>query len=171
MFAAKIYIIAATKLTATMSARKAMNDIRDQIKQANTAYVGIYNPTTQLFTNIPDGSPQIGNALYITNKGTTFATCFYMDQVNSNLSSVQITAAGAQMSTLSKIVVYITNYYVFNTEDSYTNTMTTYENDHVFHIKFQFAQWEYPLAGVVGQNAMYDYYQLQTRVTRRLYDY
>jgi hypothetical protein len=38
-------------------------------------------------------------------------------------------------------------------------------------VKFQFSEWEYPLAGVVGQNAMYDYYQLQTRVAPRIINY
>jgi hypothetical protein len=37
-------------------------------------------------------------------------------------------------------------------------------------VKFQFCQWEYPLAGV-GGGAMYDYYQLQTRVAPRIINY
>jgi len=37
----------------------------------------------------------------------------------------------------------------------------------IIHIKLQFSQWEYPLAGV-GGGALYDYYQLQTRVAPRI---
>jgi hypothetical protein len=33
----------------------------------------------------------------------------------------------------------------------------------------QFSQWEYPVAGV-GNGAMYDYYELHTKVTRRAID-
>ncbi len=35
---------------------------------------------------------------------------------------------------------------------------------------FQFSQWEYPLASA-GNGAMYDYFQIQTRVARRVMDY
>jgi len=37
----------------------------------------------------------------------------------------------------------------------------------VIRMMLEFYQWEYPLAAA-GQGAMYDYYRLQTRITRRL---
>ena len=60
---------------------------------------------------------------------------------------------------------------VFDAEDNSNNILTTYDGERLIHVKFQFSQWEYPLAGVVGQNAMYDFFQLQTRVAPRISNY
>jgi len=176
-FAARVYTLAATKLTATAAGRKVMNAIRDQVREGGVVYVGIYNPTTATFTNIPRGSLQIGNALVVytnnpNNPNTTnLGTIFYMNQQASNMCSVVISNGTVLTATVANnIVVYITNYYVFDAEDAYTNTLTTYENNRLIHVKFQFCQWEYPLAGV-GGGAMYDYYQLQTRVAPRIINY
>ncbi len=176
-FAARVYTLAATKLTATAAGRKVMNVIRDQVREGGVVQVGIYNPTTSTFTNIPIGSLQIGNALVIytnnpNNQNTTnLGTIFFMNQQASNMCSVVVSNGTVMTATLANnIVVYITNYYVFDAEDAYTNTLTTYQNNRLIHVKFQFCQWEYPLAGV-GGGAMYDYYQLQTRVAPRVINY
>jgi type II secretory pathway pseudopilin PulG len=176
-FAARVYTLAATKLTATAAGRKAMNDIREEVRGGGSVDVGIYTLATQTFTNIPEGSLQIGNALVIyTNNPnaspTNFGIIYFMNPQASNMCSVAISNGAVWTSTLAtNIIVYITNYYVFDAEDAYTNILTTYQNNRLIHVKLQFSQWEYPLAGVVGQNAMYDYYQLQTRVAPRIINY
>jgi len=177
-FAARVYTLAATKLTATASARKAMNDMRDAIKSSTYVQVGIYDPVGNQFSLIGNGTAQIGNALAIypnipfntTNQTyTNFGTVYFMNQSASNLCSVVISNGAEQTATLANnIIVWITNYYVFDAEDAFTNIQTTYSKNRVIHIKLQFSQWEFPLAGVVGQNAMYDYYQLQTRASMRM---
>ena len=171
LFASRIYVLAATKLTATASARKAMGYMRDAIKGAGAVEVGIYNPANNTYAQIANGSPQIGNALLISPKddlNTLYGTIYFMNRTASNLCSVNIANSVVQPSTLAtNIIVYVTNYYVFDAEDSYTNIFTNYDNGRVIHITLQFAQWEYPLAGV-GNGAMYDYYQLQTRVAQRI---
>ena len=176
-FAARVYTLAATKLTATAAGRKAMNEIREEVRGGGSVDVGIYTLATQTFTNIPIGSLQIGNALVIyTNNPnaspTNFGIIYFMNPQASNMCSVAISNGAVWTSTLAtNIIVYITNYYVFDAEDAYTNILTTYQNNRLIHVKLQFSQWEYPLAGVVGQNAMYDYYQLQTRVAPRIINY
>jgi hypothetical protein len=176
-FAARVYTLAATKLTATAAARKALNDIREQIRGGGSVDVGIYDPVAQTFTNMPIGSLQIGNALLIYSNNpnanaTPWGTIYYMNPQASNICSIICSNTTALTATLaSNIVVYITNYYVFDSEDAYTSILTTYQNNRLIHVKFQFSEWEYPLAGVVGQNAMYDYYQLQTRVAPRIINY
>lgn len=176
-FAAHVYTLAATKLTATASGRKVMNTIRDQVRAGGKVQVGIFIPATYIFTNIPIGSLQIGNALVVytnnpNNPSTTnMGTIYFMNKQASNMCSVIISNGAVMPATLAKnIVVYITNYYVFDAEDAYTNILTTYDNNRLIHAKFQFCQWEYPLAGV-GGGAMYDYYQLQTRVAPRIINY
>ena len=178
-FAARVYTLAATKLTATAAGRKVMNDMRENIRGGGEVEVGIYDPVGLTFTNLPLGSPQIGNALVIySNNPNAYATpwgiIYYMNPQASNICSVACsnTPPTPLPGTLvNNLVVWITNYYVFDAEDAYTNVLTTYQNNRLIHIKLQFSQWEYPLAGVVGQNAMYDYYQLQTRVAPRIINY
>jgi type II secretory pathway pseudopilin PulG len=176
-FAARVYTLAATKLTATAGGRKVMNAIRDQVRGGGVVQVGIYNPATSIFTNIPIGSLQIGNAMVIyTNNpnnqnGTNLGTIYFMNPQASNICSVIISNSAVQTATLANnVVVWITNYYAFDAEDAYTTILTNYNNNRLIHVKFQFCQWEYPLAGV-GSGAMYDYYQLQTRVAPRIINY
>jgi type II secretory pathway pseudopilin PulG len=175
-FAAHVYTLAATKLTATASGRKVMNIIRDQVRGADDVEVGIYDPVGNTFANIPIGTPQIGNALVIyTNnpngQNTNYAIIYFVNTLASNVCSVGYIGTNVQTSTLANnIIVWITNYYAFDAEDCSNNILTTYENNRLIHVKFQFSQWEYPLAGV-GGGAMYDYYQLQTRVAPRIINY
>ncbi len=176
-FAARVYTLAATKLTATAAGRQVMNSMREKIRGGGDVEVGIYNTATQTFTNIPIGSLQIGNALlvYSNNPNVNVAqwgTIYYMNQQASNMCSVAYSNNAVLAGTLvNNLVVYITNYYVFDAEDAYTNVLLTYQNNRLIHMKFQFSRWEYPLAGVAGANAMYDYYQLQTRVAPRIINY
>jgi type II secretory pathway pseudopilin PulG len=176
-FAARVYTLAATKLTATAAGRKAMNNMRDAIKSSTYVQVGIYDPAGNQFSLIADGSPQIGNALAIypniptnnvTDGYTNFGTVYFMNPQASNLCSVVISNGVEWTSTrVDNIIVWITNYYVFNAEDAFANMQTTYSKNRVIRVKLQFSQWEYPLAGV-GNGAMYDYYQLQTRAAMRM---
>jgi len=174
LFAARVYTFAATKLSATASARKGINDMRDQIRQSTQVDVGIYNPTANTFSLIGDGTNQIGNALQVMpqNPGIkSVGTIYFMNPSASNICSVVISNGTVLPATQVKnIVVYITNYYVFDAEDAFTNILKSYHNDRVIHIKLQFSQWEYPMASV-GNGAMYDYFQIQTRVSRRVMDY
>jgi hypothetical protein len=177
-FAARVYTLAATKLTATAAGRKIMNNIREQVREGTKVDVGIFNPANNTFTNIPAGSPQIGNALVIYSNNPNGGNVpnsgiiYFMNVAASNMCSVAITNGVVQAATrVNNIIVYITNYMVFDAEDCSNNILTTYDNNRLIHMKFQFSQWEYPLAGVVGQNAMYDFYQLQTRVAPRISNY
>jgi type II secretory pathway pseudopilin PulG len=179
--AARVYTLAATKLTANAAGRKAMNNMRDAIRSSVGIQVGNYDPAGNQFSLIANGSPQIGNALAVypnldvnttNNNYTNFGTVFFMNQAASNLCSVIISNGTEVTATrVNNIVVWITNYYVFDAEDAHNNILTTFTANRIVHVKLQFSQWEYPLAGVVGQNAMYDFYQLQTRVAMRMPTY
>jgi hypothetical protein len=74
---------------------------------------------------------------------------------------------------------YITNQDIFTAQDYSGTTLTNEEqldaidNRLVVYMKMQFCQWEYPIA-YVGTNSgygnMYDYYQLRTKITRRVWN-
>jgi len=179
IFGLQVYTLAATKLTATAGGRKAMNAIRDQVREAKLVDVGLYTNGSTTFQAIGAGTNQIGNALLIfTNSSATNGQLFFMDQRSSSLLSATMT--GGAYSTngylytgtpvgLVTNVPFVTNYWVFDAEDYLGNVLTNNQNNRIVHMTLQFSQWEYPVAGV-GSGALYDYYQLHTKVTRRAID-
>src|SRR5208283_706139 len=81
IFGLRIYALAATKLVATTGGRQALNQIREQIREARTVYVGTCSSVSassfQLITNT---QPQQGNALIIyPTTNTTWYSIYYLD--------------------------------------------------------------------------------------------
>jgi len=180
IFGLRINTLAATKLVATAGGRKALNQIRDQIRGAKIVYVGNCSAATassfQLITNT---LPQQGNALiiYPTTNGNYYSV-FYLDTSTGTNNLVQFNAtnsAGSWITTYTNMLAkYITNQIVFDARDWQNNIITNYQsldNRVLIEVTMQFSQWEYPIAfvGGVGLNA-YDYYQLRTRVFRRAWN-
>ena len=175
IFALRMYTLAATKTTATETGRKAMNKLRDAIRSANIAYVGIYATNGTGFSLSTNGT---GNALQLviadTNGIFNITNTFYLDipqPVSTDQPNDFPLCCLDNNGHVTKLVNYLTNYYVFQAEDyagNFLTNMVAYQNNGVIHITLQFDQWEYPV-GFVGGNAVnaYDYYQLSTRVTRR----
>ena len=65
IFGLQVYTLAATKLTATAGGRKALNEIRDAVREAKLVDVGLYTNGSTTFNSIGTGTNQIGNALLI----------------------------------------------------------------------------------------------------------
>jgi len=184
IFALRIYTLAATKLTATQGARKALNQIRNDIRHAKMLQVASTDNSGN-FTPINPTNAAVGNALRIyltTNMAAPYSLYYLQTNAISGLSSnnlfwVSVTSAASNTINLSG---YITNMDIFAAEDwdnwpatgtSMTPTTNNVNNNQVFSVKLQFYQWEYPIAvvGGAGLNA-YDYFQLRTRVCRRAID-
>jgi len=184
IFALRIYTLAATKITATQGARKALNQIRNDIRQAKMLQVGTTDNSGN-FTAINPTNAAVGNALRIyltTNMAAPYSLYYLQTNAINGLSSnnlfwVAVTAASTNTLNLSG---YITNMDIFAAEDwdnwpatgtAMSPTTNNVSNNQVFSVKLQFYQWEYPIAvvGGAGLNA-YDYFQLRTRVCRRAID-
>lgn len=166
IFGLRVYTLAATKLTATQGGRETMNLIRDQIRGSQQVYVGSFTNST--FTQVPNGSNQIGNALQITTStnssfGNNYVV-YYQNSISNSLFSYN--PVGPVVNDLAD---YVTNNLCFQAEDYQQNILTNYQNNPVIRITLQFYQWEYPV-GFVGSNAVnaYDYYYLRSRVARRV---
>ncbi len=179
IFGLQIYTLAATKLTATAGGRKALNEIRDAVREAKLVDVGVYTNGSTTFNSIGNGTNQIGNALLIfTNSSAITGTLYFMDQPSSSLLRVTMTSGayntngylytGTPVGLFTNIP-FVTNYFIFDAEDYLGNVLTNNSNNRIIHMTLQFSQWEYPVAGV-GNGAMYDYYELHTKVTRRAID-
>ncbi|HEY5043938.1 MAG TPA: hypothetical protein VIK53_18350 [Verrucomicrobiae bacterium] len=166
LFGLRVYTLAATKLSATEDARKALNALRTDIRSAKIVYVGTYAHGG--FSRIANGQPQTGNALEVYAADT--------NDVPNELPVVYYQAASGSANALYSVsnqvarvlANYVTNYYCFTAEDYQTNILTSYDNNPVIRVTLQFYKWEYPL-GFVGTNGVnaYNFYRLQTRVSRR----
>ena len=176
VFALRVYTLAATKLTATQGSRKALNQIRDDIRQAKVLQVGNAN-NAGVFTAYGGTNAAIGNALQIfgtTNVGVPYSIYYLQTNTVSGVSSnnlLWISVTGANSNTIN-LASYITNLDVFSAQDCWGNTTSNFmQNNPAYTVKLQFYQWEYPIAyiGTNGLNA-YDYYQLRTKVCRRALD-
>ena len=178
IFALRMYTLAATKTTATQTARETLNAMRDAIRSANTAYVGTYNPTNGAgFVQASNTTPQTGNALQLTyldtNGNLTITNLFYLDttQPYSADQPYDFPICSLNSNGVTTLANYVTNYYIFTAEDYQGNSITSsvaYLNAVVIHITMQFDQWEFPI-GFIGTNSInaYDFYRLTARVTRR----
>lgn len=178
VFALRVYTLAATKLTATEGSRKALNQIRDDIREGKGLLVGRCDNGGN-FTATYGTNGAVGNALKIfgtTNfSGPPFSIYFLQTNTVGGVSSntlmwLSMTSA---TSNLYKLTTYITNLDVFAAEDCYGNVISNYPmNNQVFTVKLQFYQWEYPIAVISSNGGLnaYDYYQLRTKVCRRALD-
>lgn len=178
VFALRVYTLGATKLVATGGSRKALNQIRDDIRQGKGVQVGTADNSGN-FTPYGGTNGAIGNALEVfstTNFGGPPFSIYYL-QTNApngvssnNLIWVSVTGSSTNFAKLS---TYVTNLDVFSAEDCWGNTISnSIKNNQVFTVKLQYYQWEYPLAVISSNSApnAYDYYQLRTRVCRRALD-
>jgi len=164
IFALRIYALTATKLSATASAMKTLDQIRDTIREATTLQVG--NWTNNSFVAIPASGKAQGNALQIYPSGSTLpCITFYLDKSTSTYSLKEYTVTGTG-STTTTVASYITNAIIFDAEDYQGDIVSNnpVENQ-VFRMTLQFDQWEYPIANT-GKN-QYGFYQLRTLVCRR----
>ena len=154
----KMHRISETKLIGTAEGRSALNAVRDEIRAGKILVVGNGNGTN--FVPVPDSAPQIGNALqiHLTTNRNVFVR-YFMDSNSKSLKRL----LGSEVRTVAN---FITNQLPFRAEDFTGRVLTNNQNNRVIRCTFEFYQWEFPVASV-GHGGMYDYYRLQTRVTRR----
>jgi Tfp pilus assembly protein PilW len=187
IFGLRVYTLAATKLSATAGCRKALNVIRDQVREAKTLNVGICSSTPGSFNSLGLTNVQIGNALMVyPGTNPLVYSVFYLDTTTTTRLlqySVGSNAANTSLIVTTNVLAgYITNQDIFTAQD-WTGTTLTNENEVdnildsipnrlVILMKLQFYQWEYPIAMVGASNVWnaYDYYQLRTKITRRAWN-
>ncbi len=187
IYASRVYTLAATKLSATSSARAALNDIRDEIRGGQIVNIGNYiwtgkDPAATNFTPITDGNLQQGNAVIIypsAGNPTSFTLMFLQPGSGTNFALGNPASTNClileaynngDLVRSNDVANFVTNQVVFSATDyTGTNILTNNVNNRVIQVQLYFSQWEFPIAfiGTNGFNA-YDYYRLQTRVTRRL---
>jgi len=189
IFALRVYSLAAIRLQATQDGRKAMNQIRDDIRQGTLLQVGNTDNSGN-FTAIAGPNAATGNALQVfagTNQGPPYSIYYLQTNligavsgkggISSNLllwisvTTNGATAGSSLITNTLRLACFITNLDVFAAEDwqdSWPGTTITNSlmNNQVYAVKFQFSQWAFPMAIANAADA-YGFYQLRTRVCRR----
>jgi len=152
VFGFKMNALAASKLKSTVYSLKTLNQIRKQVRSANSVVVGNGDRTS--FT-----SDTSGNALQIYP--TTNTDDYIRFYLVSNTTALYLLNSASNNPTL--IATNITNGVVFQMVDFQGNLLTNSQEHYAVKMKLQFAQLSY---SVPSYN--YDYYTLQTVMTPRL---
>jgi hypothetical protein len=178
VFALRVYTLAATKLTATQGSRKALNQMRDAIREGKGVQVGKTDNFGN-FTACGGIGAASGNALQVFDT-TNFSGppySIYFLQTNTMFGSPSnnlfwISVSASSVTNVYKLSTYITNLDVFSAQDCYGNTVSnSVKNNEAFAVKLQYYQWEYPVTSSnISHANMSDYYQLNTLVCRRSLD-
>ncbi len=160
LFGMRTFNITSTRLSASDSARKVLNVVRNDIRSGKLLYVG--NGGSGGFTNIPWNGLRQGNALqvYPTTDTNVFIR-YYLDVAKGTLN--RMASGSGQVQVLAP---FLTNQIAFVAEDFAGNTLTNDQDNRVIKMVLDFYQWEFPVAQI-GGGAFYDSYHLQTRTTLR----
>lgn len=172
IFGLHIYTLGGTKLSASTSALKVLDNVRNGVRSSYESDVGslttVTDPTT--FVMCASNGPITGSALrvYPSTNTTTFSIYYLDTSTPTNYLQLATTTDGVTFTTTT-LASYITNLVVFAEEDCTGNVLTNYNNNRIIRMELDFYQWEYPVGfvGGVGVNA-YDYFRLTTRVSRRM---
>ena len=156
--------VSETKLSATADARKSLNYVRDEIRTAKTLALGTGNASS--FTQVPNLSQQIGNSvqIYATTNTNNFVR-YYIDASQQALMRVSSTNKTPRL-----IADSITNQLAFAAEDFKGNVLTSAQKTRVIRMALEFYQREYALGKNTNTSAQWDYFRVQTRMTRRAID-
>jgi type II secretory pathway pseudopilin PulG len=157
----RMYELTKAKLGASDMARNALSLMVTEVRCAKYLMVGSGSLTT--FSNAPSGSLQQGSALQIyRGTNTNDFIRYYFDATDNKLRR---TTNGATYKEV--IAEFITNSIVFTSENYNGAVLTDNQNNRVIGLTLQFYQIQYPIT-IIGPGQYYDFYQLRTKITRRV---
>lgn len=158
IFGLRMFYQTKLSLEATDQSRKVLGTLREEIRGCAIVQVGTGDHA--VFKEIPDDTPQVGNALQIFPGTNTNTFVIYYHHTNNTM--LRWSTKTKRVETLAHNV---TNVNVFRTTDYGGNVLTNNENNRVVEITLKFLQER-------GKNAqqkggLHNYYQVQTKATRR----
>ena len=149
-----------TKLGGNDDARRAVNNLVGEIRTAKLIKVG--DGDVNGFRQAPLGAPQQGNALQIYPTMDSNIFIRYFLGADDTLRRMPSDARDAPV-----LANFVTNRIIFTAETHNGLLLTNYQNNRVIGLNLQFYQIQYPIIRI-GSNQLYDFYQIRTRVTRRV---
>jgi prepilin-type N-terminal cleavage/methylation domain-containing protein len=169
IFALNLHETDRIKLSASDDARKSLIRLVDEVRSANKVRIGNGNYTN--FVECATNGLQVGNAIqiYPTNSSNIWLQYYYeSNQLSTNFSKLVITSyTNVGVPTLFTANAITNTLPLFSAEDSYGNPLSNNMNNVVVGVCLQFIQLQYPLVNI-GATNYFQYYQLHTRITRRI---
>ncbi len=161
MYGLRMFEITKPKLSASDDAREAISKLLNEVRSAKLVRIG--SGTLNSFTAVGVNLPQIGSAIQIyASSDTNSFVRYYWDAGEEKLKRLESGAV-----TFSVLANAVTNSQVFTSEDWAGNILTNNLNNRVIGLSLQFNQIQYPIMPV-GPGNYYDFYQLRTKITRRV---
>ena len=161
IFGLKLNKMVDVKLQATEDSRRALSRLVSDIHVGGVVKVGAGTATT--FTEVGFNAAQQGNAIqiYPIKTNTTKFVRYYLDASSKQLMRLD-SAVGAPVFVSG----WVTNTQVFTSEDFSGNVLSNNFNNRVIGVDLEFYRLDNPMIHF-GHGSYYDFYRLQTRVTRR----
>lgn len=161
VFGLKLNEATRAKVSASDAARNAIARLVTDVRSAKMIQIG--SGSFAAFTPVADGSIQRGSAIrvYPTTNVSSY-TVYYRDSTDSCLKRADTAA-----TTPKKVAEFLTNTVVFTSENFGGTILTDNENNRVIGVDLQFYQIRYPIT-TVGPGGYFDYYQVRTKITRRV---
>lgn len=158
----KMYNLTKAKLGASDQARGAMNLMVTEVRSAKIVRVGTGSISS--FVPITEGNPMQGSAIQIhSTTNTNYFIRYFLDSTDKKLKR---TTNGATSTDI--VAEYITNTVPFSLESYNGTILTASQNNRVVSVALQFFQVQYPIVTIGGPGSWYDFYQLRTKITRRV---
>ncbi len=161
IFGMKLNAMVDVKLQATEDSRRALGRLVSDIHSAGIVRVGTGDASK--FTEAAFNTAQQGNAIqvYPVKTNTTKFVRYYLDSNDNQLMRLDSAA-----TTPTFVSGWVTNSIVFSSEDFSGNVLSNNLNNRVIGIDMEFYKLDNPMVSF-GHGSYYDYYRLQTKVTRR----
>jgi prepilin-type N-terminal cleavage/methylation domain-containing protein len=161
IFGLKLNKMVDVKLQATEDSRRALGRLVTDIHAAGIVKVGTGDSAS--FTEAAFNVAQQGNALqiYPVKTNTTRFVRYYLDTTDNQLMRLD-----SAVGTPAFVSGWVTNTQVFTSEDFSGNVLSNNLNNRVIGINLEFYKLDNPMIHF-GHGSYYDFYRLQTRVTRR----
>lgn len=161
IFGMKLNAMVDVKLQATEDSRRALGRLVSDIHSAGIVRVGTGDASK--FTEAAFNTAQQGNAIqvYPVKTNTTKFVRYFLDTGDNQLMRLDSAA-----TTPTFVSGWVTNSIIFSSEDFSGNVLSNNLNNRVIGIEMEFYKLDNPMVSF-GHGNYYDYYRLQTKVTRR----
>jgi Tfp pilus assembly protein PilW len=161
IFGLKLNRMVDVKLQATEDSRRALGRLVTDIHSAGVVKVGTGDAST--FSQAAFNTAQQGNAIqiYPIKTNTTHFVRYYLDTSDNQLMRLD-----SASTTPAFVSGWVTNTQIFSSEDFSGNVLSNNFNNRVIGIDLEFYRLDNPSIQF-GHGSYYDFYRLQTRVTRR----
>lgn len=161
-----LHLWSMAKVGSNDQSREVLARLQDEVRAAKTIKIG--NVTNGVFRTPPLGRPQIGQSLqiYLTTNEANYIE-YRLANFSTGLQLRRAEMRGRNTAVSRTVATHLTNNpALFAFEDFRGIALTEPPANKIVAITLDFKQFQYPITQV-GSDYYYDYYRLQTRISKR----